>query len=116
MRVRAAGRVSHYPLYAQAHRYPPRHHGNWVFAIVMLAAMTAITAFLLPAEVNSWAYVAGAEHPDTFIPVSYGQVCTGLPRSGGCHTVTRGYLSRTGAAVSWASPVPLGRVLVSRAW
>jgi hypothetical protein len=108
-RVRAAGRVSHYPLYAHAHRYPPRHRGSWVFALVMLAAMTAIAVFVRPAEVNASAYVVGAEHPDTFIPVSYGQACTGLPRGGGCHTVTRGYLSGTGAAVSWGGQVPLGQ-------
>ena len=101
--------VSHYPLYAHAHRYPPRHHGSWVFAIVMLVAMTSITVFLLPAEVNSWAYVVGAESQDTFNPVSYGESCTGIPRSGGCHTVTEGYLSRTGADVNWGSQVPLAQ-------
>jgi hypothetical protein len=55
VRVSAKGSVSHYPLYAHAHRYPPRHRGSWVFAIFMLVAMTGITVFLLPAEVNSWA-------------------------------------------------------------
>ena len=48
VRVSAKGSVSHYPLYAHAHRYPPRHHGSWVFAIVMLVAMTGLTVFLLP--------------------------------------------------------------------
>ena len=43
VRVSAKGSVSHYPLYAHAHRYPPRHHGSWVFAIFMLVAMTGIT-------------------------------------------------------------------------
>ena len=38
----AKGSVSHYPLYAHAHRYPPHHHGSWVFAIVMLVAMTSL--------------------------------------------------------------------------
>jgi hypothetical protein len=111
VRVSAKGNVSHYPLYAQAHRYPPRHHGSWVFAIVMLAAMTGITVFFLPAEVNSWAYVVGAENQDTFNPVSYGQVCSvGVGRGGGgCHTVTEGYLSRSGADVTWGSQVPLGQ-------
>ena len=69
--VSAKGSVSHYPLYAHAHRYPPRHRGSWVFAILMLVAMTGITVFILPAEVNSWAYVVGAENQDTFNPVSY---------------------------------------------
>ena len=107
----AKGSVSHYPLYAHAHRYPPRHHGSWVLAIVMLAAMTCITVFILPAEVNSWAYVAGAENQDTFNPVSYRLACgVGVGhRGGGCHTVTEGYLSKSGADVTWGSQVPLGQ-------
>jgi hypothetical protein len=65
--------------------------------------------FILPAEVNSWAYVVGAETQDTFNPVSYSQVC--LPSSRGirCHTVTEGYLSNSRADVTWASQVPLGQ-------
>lgn len=111
-RASAKGSVSHYPLYAQAHRYPPRHRGSWVFIIVMLAAMTGITVALLPAEVNSWAYVVGAENQDTFNPVSYGQACTGVPHRGGgdgCQIVTEGYLSKSGADVTWGGQVPLGQ-------
>ena len=108
VRVSAKGSVSHYPLYAHAHRYPPRHHGSWVFVIVMLVAMTGIAVFLLPAEVNSWAYAVGAENQDTFNPVSYGQACISVPRRG-CHTVTEGYLSKSGADVTWGSQVPLGQ-------
>ena len=107
--VSAKGSVSHYPLYAHAHRYPPRHRGSWVFAILMLVAMTGITVFILPAEVNSWAYVVGAENQDTFNPVSYAQACGGGGRYGGCHTVTEGYLSKSGADVTWGSQVPLGQ-------
>jgi hypothetical protein len=107
-RVGAKGSVSHYPLYAYAHRYPPRHHGSWVFAIVMLVAMTGFAVFLLSAQVNSWAYVAGAENQDTFNPVSYGPVCITVPRRG-CRTVTEGYLSNSGAHVTWGSLVPLGQ-------
>ena len=75
VRVSAKGSVSHYPLYAHAHRYPPHHHGSWVFVIVMLVAMTSLAVFLLPADVNSWAYAVGAENQDTFNPVSYGPAC-----------------------------------------
>ena len=81
VRVSAKGSVSHYPFYAHAYRYPPHHRGSWVFVIVMLVAMTGITVFILPAEVNSWAYVLGAEHQDTFNPVSYGQVCRSVSRA-----------------------------------
>ncbi|HME63645.1 MAG TPA: hypothetical protein VKG61_01975 [Streptosporangiaceae bacterium] len=108
VRVSAKGSVSHYPLYAHAHRYPPRHRGSWVFVIVMLVAMTGLTVFLLPAEVNAWAYVVGVENQDTFYPVSYGPACLTVPRRG-CHTVTEGYLSRSGADVTWGSQVPLGQ-------
>jgi hypothetical protein len=108
VRVSAKGSVSHYPLYAHAHRYPPRHRGSWVFVIVMLVAMTGLTVFLLPAEVNAWAYVVGAGNQDTFYPVSYGPACVTVPRRG-CHTVTEGYLSRSGADVTWGSQVPLGQ-------
>jgi hypothetical protein len=104
-RVSARGKVSHHPLYAHAHRYPPHHRGSWIFAIFMLVAMTGITVALLPAEVNSWAYVVGAENQDTFNPVSYDQACG----RGGCRTVTEGYLSRSGADVTWGSQVPLGQ-------
>ena len=109
VRVSAKGSVSHYPVYAHAHRYPPRHHGSWVFAIAMLVAMTGIAVFILPAEVNSWAYVVGAEHQDTFNPVSYSQFCVPAARRGGCHVVTEGYLSKSGANVTWGSQVPLGQ-------
>ena len=108
VRMSAKGSVSHYPLYAHAHRYPPRHRGSWVFAIFMLVAMTGITVFLLPSEVNAWAYAIGAENQDTFNPVSYGQACSNVPR-GGCHTVTEGYLSQSGADVTWGSQVPLAQ-------
>jgi hypothetical protein len=113
--VRAKGSISHYPLYAHAHSYPPRHHGSWVFVILMLVAMTGIALFLLPAQVNSWAYAVGAEHQDTFNPVSYGQSCVHLGRGGGgCHIVTEGYLSQSGAHVIWGSQVPLGQPFSAR--
>ncbi len=112
--VSAKGRVSHYPLYAHAHRYPPHHHGSYWFAIVMLVAMTGLTVGLLPAQVNAWGYVVGAESQDTFTPVSYGQSCNDMPRNGGCHVVTEGYLSKSGAHVTWSSQVPLGQPISVR--
>ena len=108
VRVSAKGSVSHYPLYAHAHHYPPHHRGSWVFAIFTLVAMTGITVAILPAEVNSWAYVVGAGSRDTFNPVSYGRACSGVPRNG-CHLVTEGYLARSGANVTWGVQVPLAR-------
>jgi hypothetical protein len=107
VRAKAKGSVSHHPLYAQAYRWPPRHHGSWVAVIFMLAAMTCITAYILPQEVNAWAYVVGAEHQDTFNPVSYSHCPIAFGR--GCRVVTEGYLSRTGAEVNWGGLVPLGQ-------
>jgi len=106
VRVSATGSVSHHPVYAHAYRYPPRHTGSWVACIFMLVALSGITAYILPAEVNSWAYVVGAEHQDTFNPVSYSHCPV---RPAGCRTVTEGYLSATGAQVNWGTQVPLGQ-------
>ncbi len=50
-----------------------------------------------------------AERQDTFNPVSYGQAYVAGTRGGGCHTVTEGYLSHSGAHVTWTSQVPLGQ-------
>jgi hypothetical protein len=107
VRANAKGSVSYHPLYAHAYRWPPRHHGAWVAVLFMLAAMTGITAYLLPQEVNAWAYVAGAENQDTFHPVSYSHCPVVYGR--GCRVVTEGYLSRSGALVNWGSQVPLGQ-------
>jgi hypothetical protein len=111
--VHAKRGVSHHPLYAQGHRYPPRHHGSYVFGVFMLVAMTGFAVSILPAEVNSWAYVTGSERADTFVPVSYSQSCS-LTKRGGCHQVTHGYLSQSGASVTWGTTVPLSRPFTVR--
>jgi hypothetical protein len=107
VRVQAKGSVSHHPLYAHPYRWPPRHHGSWVAVIFMLAAMTFLAVYLLPGQVNAWAYVVGAEQQDSFNPVSYSHCPMVYGR--GCHVVTEGYLSRTGAQVNWGGLVPLGQ-------
>ena len=112
VRVSAKGSVSHHPLYAHAYRYPPRHPASWLACIVMLVAMSGLTAYILPAEVNSWAYVAGAENQATFNPVSYSH-CPPRPR--GCQVVTEGYLSDSSADVNWGTQVPLGQPFSVRA-
>jgi hypothetical protein len=114
VQVSAKGSVSHYPLYAHAYRWPPRHPASWVAAIFMLVAMTCITAYILPQEVNAWAYVVGAEHQDTFHPVSYATTCAAVTRRYSCQTVTAGYLSNTGAHVIWGPQVPLGQPFTVR--
>jgi hypothetical protein len=112
VRVSAKGSVSHHPLYAHAYRYPPRHPASWLVCIFMLVVMTCIAGYILPQEVNAWAYVAGAESQATFNPVSYSH-CPALPR--GCQVVTDGYLSTSGTDVSWANQVPLGQPFSVRA-
>ncbi len=111
VRASAKGSVSHYPWYAHAHRWPPRHPASWAVCLFMLAVMTCITAYILPQEVNAWAYVAGAEHQDTFNPLSYATACAMQGRGGlgQCQTVTVGYLSDTRAQVNWGTQVPLGQ-------
>jgi hypothetical protein len=108
VRVSAKGSVSHYPIYAHAHRWPPRHPGSWVAALLVLLAMTCITAYMVPQEVNAWAYVVGAEHQDTFNPVSYSMSCQSGYRFAHCSTMTVGYLSEAGTRAYWSPQVPLG--------
>ena len=110
--VSAKDSVSHYPLYAYAYRYPPRHLGSWLACIFMLVAMAGITAYILPAEINSWAYAVGAENQGTFNPVSYSH-CPNM-RPAGCHVVTEGFLTNSDADVSWGSLVPLGKPFIVR--
>jgi len=110
LRMSARASVSHYPWYAHAHRWPPRHPGSWVAAMFMLLAMTTITVYIVPQEVNAWAYVAGAAKQDTFNPVSYSTSCSIMGRRGvSCQTVTQGYLSHSGTNAIWGSQVPLDR-------
>jgi hypothetical protein len=111
VRVSAKSSVSHYPWYAHAHRWPPRHPASWIACLFVLIAMTCVTAYILPQEVNAWAYVTGAEHQDTFNPVSYSTACATVGRRGlgQCQTVTQGYLSSSGASVYWSPQVPLGQ-------
>ena len=62
--------------------------------------MTGITAFILPAEVNTVGICGRRGEPGHLRPgVSYGQAWDHVPR-GGCHTVTEGYLSKSGADVT----------------
>jgi hypothetical protein len=114
VRVTAKGKVTHHPVYAHVHRYPHHHRGSWLAAIVMLFAMTSLAVFYLPAGVNAFGYVVGAEKQDTFNPVSYGQSCSIGSRLSHCRVVTDGYLSGSGAHVAWYTQVPLGQPFTVR--
>jgi len=104
-RRKAKSNVVHAPVYAHAHRYPPRHGVSWVAGLFMLAALVGLTVIFLPWEVNSVGYLTGADSTTTFQPVSYAQDCA---RSG-CSTVTDGFLADSGADVTWGSQVPLNK-------
>jgi hypothetical protein len=105
VRASAAAMAVHHPLYAHAYRYPPRHRGSWVFGLIMLAALTVPAVLYLPKQVDGIAYLAGAGNQDTFIAVSYGQVCG----RGNCSIVTDGYLKDSGASATWPGQVLLGQ-------
>jgi hypothetical protein len=111
VRTSAAAGTSHHPLYAHAYRYPPRHRASWVFSLIMLVCLTIPAVLYLPKQVDGVAYLAGAGSHDTFVPVSYGQVCG---RSS-CSTVTDGFLQQSGADVTWSGRVPLGQSVPVRA-
>jgi hypothetical protein len=111
IRRSALSSASHHPLPAHAYRYPPRHRISWLFGWFMLALWMFLAVVFLPSLVNSVAYLAGASHKATFVPVSYGQACS----RGGCSTVTEGYLAASGTHATWDSVVPLGRPFTVRA-
>ncbi|MGH3165734.1 MAG: hypothetical protein ACRDN0_07545 [Trebonia sp.] len=99
----AREQVVHHPVYAHAHRFPPKHVPTWAMGILMLVAMAAVMVPLLPQEVNGAAYLAGAERVVAFHPLDYVQLCG---RSG-CSTGTAGFLSGSGADVTLGRQVPL---------
>ena len=77
----------------------------------MLAAMTTIAVAILPEQVNSVAYLAGAESQDTLQPAA---LRPGL-QQGRLSYGDRSYLSKSGADVTWDSQVPLGQPFTVRA-
>jgi hypothetical protein len=109
-RRKAKSNVVHAPIYAHAHRYPPRHGVSWVAGLFMFAALVGLTVIFLPWEVNSVGYLTGTESTTTFHPVSYAQDCG----RGGCSTVTDGFLDDSGADVIWDSQVPLNKSFTVR--
>jgi len=64
---------------------------------VAAGCLALVAAVYLPGQVDVVAYLAGAGHQDTLIPVSYSQVCG----KAGCSTVTDGILAGSGADVTW---------------
>jgi hypothetical protein len=80
---------------------------GWLaFAVLTFAALA-----YLPRQVDAAAYLEGAGHAETFLPLSYNQVCGRT----GCSTVTDGVLVETGQDVSWPAQVPLDQSFTVRA-
>jgi len=104
VRAQAVQQVTHHPVTAHA----VHATGHVIARLVLWLLFTAWLAFaviLVPAEVNSVAYLANAGPTATFVAQSYAQQCG---RSG-CHNVTNGVL-RTSPPfdVTWPNQVPLG--------
>jgi hypothetical protein len=91
---------------------PRRRGAGWRWPVRLAAGCLALVAVVyLPGQVDAVALLAGAGHQDTFVPVSYSQVCG----KAGCSTVTDGILAESGADVTWPAQVPLGRSFTVRA-
>jgi hypothetical protein len=106
VRAKAAPRTVHHPVRAHAYRYPPRHRWTWVFSWLVMAILLGLGVVALPALIDGVAYLAGAENTVTFIPTSFGQMCS----RGGCSTITYGHLGTTagGATATWPGQLPIG--------
>ncbi|MGH3193353.1 MAG: hypothetical protein ACRDOL_40100 [Streptosporangiaceae bacterium] len=90
---------------------PGRRRAGLVRRWVAAGCLALVAVVYLPRQVDAVAYLAGAGHLDTFLPVSYSQVCGKV----GCSTVTDGILEDDGAAVTWPGQVPLDRSFSVRA-
>lgn len=99
----ARQRVTHHPVYAHAHRFPPKHLGTWALSFLLLLLLPLAVVPLLPQEVNGAAYLLGVERQATFEPVDYVQLCG----RNSCDTGTAGYLSGSGAEVTLGRKIPL---------
>jgi hypothetical protein len=104
VRVQALQQVTHHPVAAHA-----VHATGYVIARLILwllfTAWLAFAVILVPAEVNSVAYLANVGPTATFVAQSYTQQCG---RSG-CYNVTNGVLQTNPPFdVTWPNQVPLG--------
>lgn len=97
--------ATHHPARAHAYRYPPKHRVSFVFGWIMMLVLLGLGVAAFPGLVNGIAYLAGAEHGVTFMPVSAGQQCGRY----GCSAITNGYLQTPGdPSATWPDAVPLG--------
>jgi hypothetical protein len=109
VRTAAAGRTSHHPVAHHPFRTPVHDLPSHVFVWFILSTILIVTVATLPAQVNAYAYVAGAGKSVTFMPQSYSLSCS-RGRGGGCSTVTSGVLETDPpSSVVWNGQVPLGQ-------
>lgn len=104
VRAQVIGQIRHHSLAAHA----LRASGLWAargFLWLLIAGWLAFALFLVPAVVNSVAYLAHAGPTATFVAQSHTRECG----RGGCYYVTGGVLlTQPPADVTWPEDVPLG--------
>jgi hypothetical protein len=104
VRAQVIGQITHHSLAAHA----LRASGLWVargFLWLLITAWLAFALFLVPAVVNSVAYLAHVGPTATFVAQSHTQECG----RGGCYYVTGGVLETSPPfSVTWPDDVPLG--------
>lgn len=104
VRVQAIQQVRHHPVAAHA-VHATGHVMARTVLWVLFTAWLAFAVILLPAEVNSVAYLANVGPTATFVAQSYTQQCG----RGGCYNVTNGVLQTNPPIdVIWPNQVPLG--------
>jgi hypothetical protein len=103
VRAQVRRRMTHHSLAGQALGISG-HVLARLFLWLLVAAWMAFAVLLVPAVVNSVAYLAHAGPTATFVAQSYTQECG----RGGCYYVTNGVLlTHPPASVTWPDDVPL---------
>ena len=105
IREQARRQVSHHPVYAHPHRYPPRHRVSWVLGWISMLMWLLFAIYLLPQLVNAVAYLAGAGSTATFTPTSYAKSSCNSTVCGTDGTLEIG----GGVAATWPERVTLGQ-------
>jgi hypothetical protein len=103
VRAQVLRQITHHSLAAHALGVSGHVLGR-TFLWLLIAAWMAFAVLLVPAVVNSVAYLAGAGPTATFVAQSYTQECG----RGGCYYVTDGMLlTHPPVSVTWPEDVPL---------
>jgi hypothetical protein len=77
---------------------------GWCFGVLFILVATGVLVAVVPDQVNSAAYLAGAGQPALFSPSAHVSQC-----GQGELIVTSGTLGSAGAPAAWPGAVPIGR-------